>query len=832
MNNNKSSTPFDNEIKYQPDIIESKWQKKWEATGLYRTEDEVDGKENRYHLTMLPYPSGDLHVGHWFAMTPSDALARYFRMQGYNVLFPMGFDAFGLPAENAALKGDAHPQTWTEQNIKKMRNQLKQMGAMFDWQREVNSSLPNYYKWTQWWFLQLFKNGLAERKKAPVNWCLDCETVLANEQVVNGTCERCESIVEQRELEQWFFRITDYADELLDNEDLDWPEPVKIMQRNWIGKSTGADVSFKLILESQIEESEIRVFTTRPDTLYGATFMVLAPEHPLVSKITTVEQKAEVANYIEQTKLATEIERQSTDREKTGVFTGAYCINRLNNQSIPIWISDYVLATYGTGAIMAVPAHDQRDFEFAKKFNLEIKPVVAELETPESELEKAYTGSGQLINSELFNGVDNILAIEKITEYLTKKGWGEKKTQYRLRDWLISRQRYWGSPIPMIYCTKCGIVPVPEEDLPIELPFDVEFRPTGESPLNLSTEFVNVKCPACNNDARRETDTMDTFMCSSWYYIRYCDPDNNNSPISKITANQWLPVDQYTGGSEHAVMHLLYARFFYKAARDMGLVPGNEPFTRYYSQGQILGPDGKRMSKSRGNVVPPDDQVSKWGSDTFRAYLMFLGPWEQGGPYDIDGIVGISRWLNRVWNLVTNQSDISDTANVETVKKLQHLNHSAIAKVTADIENKQFNTAIATLMSLTNDLYTIRTNAVVDSKTWKETLDTLLLLLAPFCPHIAEELWEMIGNGYSIHQHSWPEYIEDLTKEEHIKIPMQINGKLREHILIPRDATEAEVFELATKLERWDEIIGTHQINRVIYVPARLLNIVIKSKAN
>jgi len=830
MNNKDSYNISGDEVKYRPGIIESKWQEKWDATSLYRTEDNVNGKENRYHLTMLPYPSGDLHVGHWFAMTPSDTLARYFRMQGYNILFPMGFDAFGLPAENAALKGDTHPQTWTEQNIKKMRDQLRQMGAMFDWQREINSSLPDYYKWTQWWFLQLFKNGLAERKKAPVNWCLDCETVLANEQVINGTCERCESTVEQRELEQWFFRITDYAEELLDNDELDWPEPVKIMQRNWIGKSIGADVSFRLETNNPSDNSEIRVFTTRPDTLYGATFMVLAPEHPLVSRITTKQQKAEVNNYIEQTKLATEIERQATDREKTGVFTGAYCVNRLNEEPIPIWISDYVLSTYGTGAIMAVPAHDQRDFEFAQKFNLQIKPVVQQLDASELEIEEAYTGSGKLINSESFNGIDNIVAIEQITGYLAEKGWGEKKTQYRLRDWLISRQRYWGSPIPMIYCKACGIVPVPEENLPIELPFDVEFHPTGESPLNLSEEFVNTKCPECNKEARRETDTMDTFMCSSWYYIRYCDPNNKTNAIDRDIANKWLPVDQYTGGSEHAVMHLLYARFFYKAARDMGLVPGDEPFTRYYSQGQILGPDGKRMSKSRGNVVPPDDQVTKWGADTFRAYLMFLGPWEQGGPYDIDGIVGISRWLNRVWNLVTKKSDESHTENIETTKKLRYLTHSAISKVTTDLEKKQFNTAIATLMSLTNELYTTQTNTIVEPAIWDETINTLLLLIAPFCPHIAEELWQVQGNSYSIHQQSWPEYSEDFTKEEIIEIPMQINGKLREHITIPRNAVENEVLELAKKLERWNEIIGSNEIIRVIYVPERLLNIVIKSK--
>ena len=814
--------------RYDPTSIEPKWRARWEADDLYRTPDHVEGKENRYHLTMLPYPSGDLHVGHWFAMTPSDALARYYRMRGYNVLFPMGFDAFGLPAENAAFKGDAHPRDWTDANVAHMREQLKAMGAMFDWSREVNSSQPDYYRWTQWWFLKLYERGLAERKKAPVNWCPTDHTVLANEQVVNGRCERCDSLVEQRELEQWFFKITDYAEELLDNEDLDWVEHVKLMQRNWIGRSEGSEASFALESAAPDGTEEVRVFTTRPDTLFGVTFMVLAPEHPLVQQITTDDQRAEIDAYVEQARRATEIERQSTEREKTGVFTGAYCVNRLNGERVPIWIADYALATYGTGAVMAVPAHDQRDFDFATKFGLPIREVIAGPDGPAGELSEAYTDPGVLVNSSDFDGTPNEEAKASITQRLADEGWGGVRVQYRLRDWLISRQRYWGAPIPMVYCDSCGIQPVPEDQLPVELPYDVEFRPTGESPLGLSEEFVTTTCPNCDEPARRETDTMDTFMCSSWYYMRYCDPHNAEAAISSEAAQAWLPIDQYTGGSEHAVMHLLYSRFFYKAARDMGLVPGDEPFTRYYSQGQILGPDGRRMSKSRGNVVPPDDQVEKWGADTFRAYLMFLGPWDQGGPYDVDGIVGVARWLNRLWNVVTGEPAFVDAPDGDAARALRRATHQTIARVTSDIEEKAFNTMVSALMELTNTLHRAREAGDVDRAAWDEAIDSLLLTLAPLCPHVAEELWEQRGRPYSIHQQSWPESDAALAVEELVEIPVQVNGKVRDHVEVAPDADEATVRAAAEALPRWAEHLGGKEPARVIYVPGRMLNVVVK----
>ncbi|MBR74628.1 MAG: leucine--tRNA ligase, partial [Dehalococcoidaceae bacterium] len=675
-------------IEYNPNAIEQKWQQKWDKDKLYKTPNKDSKKENRYHLTMFPYTSGDLHIGHWYAMAPSDSLARYYTMKGNNVLFPMGFDAFGLPAENAAIKGKTHPKDWTDSNIVRMRKQLKKMGAMFDWDREVNTSADDYYKWTQWWFLQLYNNDLAYRGKALVNWDPVDETTLANEQVIDGKSDRSGALVEQREMEQWFFRITNYADELLENDQMDWPTSVKSMQKNWIGKSIGAEIDFD-VLDSKMNATELKinVFTTRPDTLFGVTFMVLAPEHPLVNKITTQGQKKTVKEYQDSTKLKSEIERESLLKEKTGVFTGAYCLHPLNNKKIQIWIADYVSPTYGTGAVMGVPAHDQRDFDFATKFSLEIIQVISNSSNNEQKLNEAFTENGILINSEQFNGQDTKTAMSNITAYLDKEKIGKSKTQYRMRDWLISRQRYWGAPIPIIYCEKkeCGIVPVPEEDLPIKLPYDVEFLPTGKSPLSLSEEFVNTVCPQCKGPAKRETDTMDTFMCSSWYYIRYADAKNQNSMISLESENAWLPVDQYTGGAEHATMHLLYSRFFYKAARDMGILKDNEPFTRYFSQGQILGTDGQRMSKSRGNVVAPDSQVEKWGADAFRSYLMFLGPWDQGGPYDLSGVVGTHRWLNRLWNLVLTQPKIT---NVEEQSPLiKKISHSTLKKASYDIEN-------------------------------------------------------------------------------------------------------------------------------------------------
>jgi leucyl-tRNA synthetase len=812
--------------RYDPAAIEPKWQQRWTTDDLDRAEDVVPGKTNRYHLTMFPYTSGDLHVGHWFAMAPSDALARYYRMRGYNVMFPIGFDSFGLPAENAAIAGGEHPRDWTAANVERMRGQLKTMGAMFDWDREVSTSDPSYYRWSQWWFLQLLKHDLAYRKMAPANWCPSCNTTLANEQVVNGACERCDTPVFTREMEQWFYRITRYADELLQYGNLDWPEHVKVMQRNWIGRSEGCEASFALEEPASDGTDEIRVFTTRPDTLHGVTFMVLAPEHPLVAHISTDEQRAEIAAYVEAARSVTEIERQASDRPKTGVFTGAYCINHLTGDRVPIWIADYALASYGTGAVMAVPAHDHRDFEFAKKFGLSIQVVVAPEDWDGSDLEEAYVEAGVLVNSGSFDGLASEDAKASITAHLQEQGWGGPTVQYRLRDWLISRQRYWGAPIPIVYCDDCGVVPVPEEQLPVELPYDVKFLPTGQSPLGLSEDFVNTTCPDCGKPARRETDTLDTFMCSSWYFLRYADPGNPEYPVAAEPADAWLPVDQYTGGDEHAVMHLLYSRFFYKAARDQGIVPGDEPFLSYFSQGQILGPDGRRMSKSRGNVVAPDAQVARWGADTFRAYLMFLGPWSQGGPYDVDGIVGVARWLNRLWTAVEDPPTLVDAPDGEGAERLRRAAHVANAKVGSDIEAKRFNTAVAALMELTNELQRARDAGEADEATWHDAVERLLLLVAPICPHIAEELWERTGHEYSVHLQPWPEYDPALTVSDRVTIAVQVNGKVRDRIEVDADAGEDAVRSAAEATPRVAEQLAGHEIVKVIYVPGRLLNLV------
>jgi leucyl-tRNA synthetase len=645
---------------YNPKEIEKKWQQRWAKDKLYEV-NEDDPRPKWYALTMFPYTSGDLHIGHWYPMAPSDVHARYKRMQGYNVLHPMGFDAFGLPAENAAIKRGIHPFTWTMQNIDNMRRQLKSIGAIYDWSREVITCLPDYYKWTQWFFLKLYERGLAYRAKAPVNWCPQCQTVLANEQVVGeGICERCDTPVVRRDLEQWFFRITAYADELLEFEGIDWPERIKIMQRNWIGRSFGTEISFALD-HPGVKEKEIRVFTTRPDTTFGVTFMVLAPEHPLVAKLTAPDKKAEVEAYIARTRRQSEIERLSTEREKDGVFIGAYCTNRLNGEKVPVWIADYVLLSYGTGAVMAVPAHDERDFAFAKKYNLPIPVVIAPPGWDGSELEAAYIEPGTMVNSGQFNNLPSQKGMEAVSEFLEKKGWGKRTVSYKLRDWLISRQRYWGAPIPMIYCDKCSVVPVPEKDLPVLLPEDAEFKPTGESPLKYNEKFVNTTCPKCSGPAKRETDTMDTFMCSSWYFLRYASPHYEKAAFDPEKVKYWLPVDLYTGGAEHAVMHLFYARFFIKAIRDMGLVDFGEPFTRLFNQGIIIA-QKRKMSKSRGNVVNPDDYVAELGADAVRAYLMFIAPWEQGGEWDDSGISGISRWLNRLWGLVLGGYEWSESA--------------------------------------------------------------------------------------------------------------------------------------------------------------------------
>ena len=814
--------------RYEPATIEKRWRERWAVDGLYRTADHVPGRDNWYALTMFPYTSGDLHVGHWFAMAPSDALVRFRRMQGHNILFPMGFDAFGLPAENAAIKGGLHPRDWTYANVERMRRQLRRMGASFDWDREVITSDASYYRWTQWWFAQLYKHGLAYRGEALVNWCPGCNTTLANEQVVDGKCERCDSVTEQRMMSQWFFRITNYAEELLANEDLDWPEHVKTMQRNWIGRSHGAEVSFALEQPTASGVDEIRVFTTRPDTLFGVTFMVLAPEHPLVKQITTPRRRRAVEMYVLAAARKTEIERQSTDLTKTGVFTGSYVINRLTGEQVPVWVADYALATYGTGAVMGVPAHDQRDFDFASQYGLKVKVVIAPTtaRTYRKRLTEAYVEPGYAVASGQFDGMPNVEMKAAVARHLEERGWGSPKVTYRLRDWLISRQRYWGAPIPIVYCDDCGTVLVKDEQLPVELPYDVEFRPTGEASLALSEEFVNTSCPECGKPARRETDTLDTFMCSSWYFMRYADARNALEPVTRVAADAWLPVDLYTGGSEHATMHLLYARFFYKFARDIGLVPGDEPFTRYFSQGQILGPDGRRMSKSRGNVVAPDAQVERWGADCFRAYLMFLGPWEQGGPYDVDGIVGVSRWLNRLWTVV-----IDPPARVEggpANAELPRAAHSTLQRVTDDLSRYRMNTMIAALMELTNTLQDARTTGSVNKAAWDEAIELLLLMLAPSAPHIAEELWERTGHPYSVHTQAWPAANAVLAAQDRVEVAVQVNGRVRDRLELAADADEVTARTAAEALPKVAEHLAGHEVVRVIYVPGRLLNIVVR----
>jgi leucyl-tRNA synthetase len=813
--------------RYNPQEIEKRWQQRWADDRLYAVSEDSP-KPKWYALTMFPYTSGDLHIGHWYAMAPADVSARFKRMQGFNVLHPMGFDAFGLPAENAAIKRGIHPFVWTMQNVENMRRQLKSIGAIYDWDHEVVTCLPEYYKWTQWFFLKLYEAGLAYRAKAPVNWCPKCQTVLANEQVVDGACERCSTAVIHRDLEQWFFRITRYADELMRHDGLDWPERIKIMQRNWVGRSEGTEISFALDATGVVEK-EIRVFTTRPDTAFGVTFMVLAPEHPLVARITIPAQQAAVTAYVQKSRHETDIERLSTEKEKDGVFTGAYVVNRLNGDRVPVWIADYVLLSYGTGAVMAVPAHDDRDFAFARKYNLPIRVVIAPPGETGGELAQAYTGPGNMVNSGLFDGVPSETGKQRVSEYLEQKGYGKRTVSYKLRDWLISRQRYWGAPIPMVYCPKCGIVPVLEKDLPVLLPPDAEFKPTGESPLNYSQGFVNATCPRCGGPAKRETDTMDTFMCSSWYFLRYASPRYSAAAFEPEKARYWLPVDLYTGGAEHAVMHLFYARFFVKAIRDMGLINFSEPFTRLFNQGTIIA-DKHKMSKSRGNVVNPDGYVNDLGADTVRAYLMFVGPWEQGGEWNDSGISGLSRWLSRIWNLAVGEYQARPTsaATGEAEKELQRLTHQTIRKVTEDMERLHFNTMIAALMEMTNYLARVKEDGIVGLVRWQETIDNLILLLAPTAPHLAEELWQQRGHAYSVHNQTWPKWDEKLAKEEEVTLVVQVNGKLRDRITVPASVTEEEARRVALESAKVKSHIEGKQIANLVYVPGRLINIVVK----
>ena len=820
--------------------IEPKWQKKWEADGLYNA--DIDpSRPKHYALTMLPYPSGDLHIGHWYAMTPSDARARYKRMNGYNVMFPMGFDAFGLPAENAAVKRGIHPKEWTYANIERMRKQLRSMGAMFDWRREAVSSDPEYYKWTEWFFIQLFRHGLAYRKKAPVDFCPTCNTTLAREQVwgEDRHCERCGTPVIKKDLEQWFFRTTEYAEELLDFSHLDWPERVKTLQTNWIGRSEGASVVFRTEGGAPME-----IFTTRPDTLWGATFMVLAPEHPLVDEITTPEQRAAVEAYKAQAARQTDIERESADKEKTGVFTGGYAVNPVNGAKIPIWIADYVLMTYGTGAIMAVPAHDERDFEFARKYGLEIIPVIQPVDEDGRPVEpqldgatmpEAYIGPGVMINSGPFNGTRVTDAkgrknpgISAVIDWLEEQGIGHEDINYRLRDWLISRQRYWGAPIPMVYCEDCGWNPVPEDELPVTLPDDVEWRPTGESPLKFHPTWKHTTCPVCGKPAERETDTMDTFMCSSWYHLRYLSPHYGKGPFDPKEYDYWMPVDTYTGGIEHATMHLIYTRFFHKAGRDMGIMKGPEPMTQLRNQGMVLGEDHEKMSKSRGNVIAPDELVERYGADTVRAYLMFFARWEMGGPWDSQGIEGPARWLKRVWTLFQAIPPKGANPAPEAEKRLRRKVHQTLQSVTRDFEEFQFNTIVSALMELLNEMYKAREQGVAGTPAWDEALDIYLRMLAPVAPHITEELWtEALGKPYSIHTQPWPQVDEEAAKEEEITLIVQVNGKLRDRITVPAGISEADAKAAALASDAAQRFIGGKEPRKVIYVPGRLVNIVV-----
>jgi leucyl-tRNA synthetase len=815
--------------RYDHQSIEKKWQAKWAEDKLYEAK-EVTGKPKWYALTMFPYTSGDLHIGHWYAMAPSDVHARFKRMQGFNVMHPIGFDSFGLPAENAAIKRGIHPAVWTLKNIENMRKQLKTMGAMHDWSREVITCLPDYYKWTQWFFLKLYQAGLAYRTKAPVNWCPSCQTVLANEQVVDGCCERCDSAVARRDLEQWFFRITKYADELMQHEGIDWPERIKIMQKNWVGRSAGTEITFSLD-HPAVPEKEIRVFTTRPDTVYGVTFMVLAPEHPLVANITTPAQKNAVEEYVTRTRRQTDIERMSTEKEKDGVFTGAYAINRLTGDKVPIWIADYVLTSYGTGAVMAVPAHDTRDFAFAKKYNLPIKVVISPPGWKGESLNEAYVDEGPMVNSAQFEGIPNLQGIKTVTSYLAQKGWGKATVSYKLRDWLISRQRYWGAPIPIIYCPTCGTVPVPEKDLPVRLPEDAEFKPTGESPLKYNEKFVNTVCPICGGPAKRETDTLDTFMCSSWYFFRYTSPHNDKAPFSPEMIKYWMPVDIYTGGAEHAVMHLFYARFFTKAIRDIGLINFSEPFLRLFNQGTIISQHMK-MSKSRGNVVNPDLYVSQMGADTVRAYLMFIAPWERGGDWNDSGISGIYRWLNRIWNLVLEgynaNSGISPEEKQKADRDLTRLTHKTIRTVTEDIEKIRFNTMIASLMEYTNYLDDVRSKGAISHSVWQNAMQTLMLLIAPSVPHLAEELWSLTAHPYSIHNQKWPVFDPKLIEVEQVTLVIQVNGKVRDRFEVPVSISEEEAKKLAFESPKVKSHLEGKQVVNSIYVPGKLVNLVVR----
>ena len=837
--------------RYDPASIEPRWQARWDELGLHRT--NLDDTKNRFYLlTMYPYPSGDIHIGHWYIKTPTDAFARFQRMHGMNVFLPIGFDAFGLPAENAAIKQKINPRDWTMHNIANMRRQLRRMGATFDWDSEVVTCDPDYYKWNQWFFLQFLKAGLAYRQNSPVDFCPNDGT-LAREQVegADRRCWRCGAKVEKRDLDQWYLRVTRYADELLDFSEIQFPDPVRIMQTNWIGRSEGGEIVFEAApSDHHAGGEEIRVFTTRPDTLFGATFMVLAPEHPLVDALTAPAKRREVAAYAKRAGEETEIERLSTDREKTGVAIGAEAINPVNGERIPIFIADYVLATYGTGAIMAVPAHDERDFEFARKFGLPVRQVVARPGATGDGLSEAYVAHADdevLVNSGEFSGLPADEGGRRIVASLKERGKGAPAVTYRLRDWLISRQRYWGTPIPVIHCPTHGIVPVPEEDLPVLLPDSVDYAGVGVNPLTRDEAFLNVACPIDGEPARRETDTMDTFMDSSWYWFRYLSPDLPDAPFDHDRVETWTPVQLYTGGAEHAVMHHLYGREFTKMVRDLGMTRQNEPWRRVFNQGQILGADGERMSKSRGNVQDPDELVSKYGADTVRLFLMFMGPWDQGGPWSPTGIGGVYRFLNRVWALSLDPHyrepgdpdagtlpDGQDEAAARA--ELRAAAHRTLRDATADYEVFHFNTMVAKLMELTNTLFRYRGSAVAGGEEWDEAVRLLLLMLAPAAPHVAEELWSrrLAAGGEdwrSIHTETWPVVDLAAVAESTREVPVQVNGKVRDRIIVPAGADAAAIEAAVLASPRIQKLLGGRSPDRIIQAGGgRLVNLVVRDE--
>ena len=805
--------------------FDEKWNKKWEENNTYKFDKDSD-KEKIYLLEMFSYPSGSkLHLGHWWNYSLPDSWGRMKRMQGYNVFHPMGFDAFGLPAENYAIKTGIHPKDSTEANIKTMEQQLRGIGATYDWDYEIKTCEPEYYKWTQWIFLQLYHKGLAYRKEAPVNWCPNCKTVLANEQASGGVCERCGSEVEQKPMTQWFLKITEYADELIEGLDkIDWPEKTKTIQRNWIGKSKGAEITFDVVGRDE----QITVFTTRPDTLNGLSYVVLAPENKLVDVLVTEDNKEAVREYQRQAALLTEIDRQSTVKEKTGVPTGAYAINPLNGEEVPIWVSDYVIASYGTGAVMAVPGHDDRDYEFATKFGLPIKQVITAKKDELSDLPYCEK-NGYLVNSGKYTDMTVAQAADAIVSDLQEMNHGTSKINYRLRDWLVSRQRYWGAPIPVIYCDKCGTVPVPEKDLPVELPYNVQFKPDGKSPLAYCEEFVNTTCPCCGGPAKRETDTLDTFVCSSWYQLRYTDPKNAKEPWNKDTAMKIAPVDKYVGGIEHAAMHLMYARFVYKALRDMGYVDGDEPYMSLIHQGTILGADGQKMSKSKGNTVSPDEYIEEYGSDVFRTYLAFGFDYRLGGPWSDSGINAISSYFKKVANMLDAFDGLEKkTGDYKEDEELEVVRHKTIKDVTRMLDNFQFNTAVAKMMEFRTAIANYQKGKNRSSEYEKAVLVDFVKLLAPLAPHYMEEVWSRFGNTDSIFNVKWPEFDEAKTISKEIEVAVQINGKIKARIMIPANAEKDVMIDIAKSNETIAKELEGKNIIKEIAVPNKLVNIVAK----